>query len=186
MANNRFHKALPHLIVRNICLAAIMLTVLAVPNLSCTQPSQPPEPEISENRAIMIAATNVPYRVIGSAHTILMLQEHTWIISFSLSGNTTVNKSELGWPEGPGTSFANNHLPEGTYSLLTFSVDGNTGEITSRMASDSIIIGGPGVFYTEPRPFTQQAWFPVLTAIGGLLAGAFIVWLFMRRKRSAS
>lgn len=172
--------------MNNKSIVLIIFGMLAILGLSCSQASQASEPKISHDRAIMIAATNVPYRVIRSSGTIVMLNDDTWIISFSLSGNATVNKSELNWPEGPSTSFVNNHLPPDNYSLLTFSIDGNTGEITSRNASDTIIIGGPGVFYTKPRPIIQEAWFPILTAIAGVLVGGLAVWLFMRRKMKAN
>lgn len=165
---------------------SILLTILALPimlNWSCATTSPTPNPKINHDKAVIIAATNVPYSVINNTSIISLLKENIWIISFTLSGST-VSKDELNWPSGDSTSFKNQGLlPNGVFRLLTFTLDASTGDIISREASDSIILGGPGVFYKEQQPIYQKVWFSIVTAIIGILAGGLIMWLFMRLKR---
>lgn len=173
--------------MNNKSILLTILSTLVLINLSCAQPSPSTVPKFSHDRAAVIAATNVPYRIIRNADPLgIILRDNMWIINFYLSGNTTVSKSELNWPQDPNTTYQDSvHLPPDTYHLLTFSVDSSTGEITSRSASDSVILGGPGSFYIEPKPVTQETWFLILTAIAGVVVGGITVWLFIHRKRNA-
>lgn len=160
-----------------------MFTVFTMLSLSCSSPSPSAELPIGHDKAVIIAATNVPYKAIKNASEYSILNNNTWTVSFVLPDKATVSRTEIGWLEGPNTSFINQgFLPPDTYRLLTFKINGSTGDIISREASDSILLGGPGVFYTRPQPFTEQWWFPVLTAATGMITGGLIAWLFFHRK----
>ncbi|MDD5037769.1 MAG: hypothetical protein PHN78_00385 [Dehalococcoidales bacterium] len=167
---------------------ALMLAASAL--TGCSSPSDTQgttsQVQISHDKAVLYAATNVPYDVVRNASIVSLLTDNTWVIFFVLPDNLTVSRGELGWMLGPDTSFKNQGLlPPDTYRLLVFKIGGMTGDIISREASDSVILGGPGVFYIEPRPITQQLWFPISTAIAGVLAGGLVVWLILHQKPKA-
>lgn len=135
-------------------------------HISCTRATQTSGLPISQDKAIIIAATNVPYSVIRHSSVTTRLDGNNWVVYFLLPDNTIVTKNELGWAEDPDTKFENQGmLPADTFRLLMFSVDGNTGDILSREASDSYLLGGPGVFYTKPPPVTSlPLWFTIAAA----------------------
>ena len=130
----------------------------------------------------MIATANLPSSVIGDADVQTLWHESNWIVHFMFTHNKTVDKSELGWPQSPNNKFVNQgSLPANTFSLLTFTIDRMTGIVLSRQASDSVLLGGPGTFNTEPpeRVFIPF-WSAIAFGIGGLILGGMIIWLIMR------
>jgi hypothetical protein len=163
----------------------MVLGMMLLLHISCAPATQTAVPPISEDKAILIAATNVPYSVIRDSAIVTLLDGNNWVVYFILPEKPVVTKNELEWPEGPDTKFENQGiLPADTFGLLMFSVDGNTGDILSRDASDSFLLGGPGVFYTEPQPADSlPLWCTIAAAITGVLIGGISMWLIMRRKK---
>lgn len=152
---------------------------------------------ISRDKAIMIAATNVPPDVIREASLSVVppgriLEESTsnkmhdtyWAVYFDFAPDNSVSsisKSELGWSENAGDTFHHHgYLPQDRFCLLEIKIDPYTGNVISREASDGHIIGS-----IEPLPETDYV--PLLLSIGsgilGLLIGALGVWLVLRRRR---
>jgi hypothetical protein len=133
----------------------------------------------------MIAAANVPSNIIEEASVATLWNDSNWTIHFLLTGKRTVTKNELGWSESANNKLVNQGmLPADTYSLLTFTIDRRTGVVLTRQASDSVLLGGPGIFNTEPseRVFVPL-WSAIASGIGGLMIGGMIVWLIMHRKK---
>ncbi len=174
-------------VIINKIITIILLSVLALTFAGCESGSQADELPINRNVAILIAAANVPSGVIERASVLTLWDESKWTVHFMLAANGTVTKNELGWVESTSTEFENQgRLPMGTYSLLTFHIDKRTGAVLSRWASDSVLLGGPGVFNTEPPVRTPLSpWPAIMSGIGGLVIGGMIVWLVMRRKKIA-
>jgi hypothetical protein len=168
----------------NKIMLIILLCILALPIISCTPGSQTDEFSINRDVAIMIAAANVPSNVIGEASVQTLWDESKWTVHFLLTENF-LTKNELGWPESPNNRFVNQGaLPADTYGLLTFTIDRRTGVVLSRRASDSVLLGGPGIFNTEPLERAYlPLWSAIASGIGGLVIGGMIVWIIMHRKK---
>jgi hypothetical protein len=138
---------------------------------------------INHDQAIMIAATNIPPIVIQEAFLSVSIQDTYWIVYYQFyTGKTvsSISKSELGWSENLGDDFTHSgNLPTDRFSLLTITIDGQTGTIVSRKASDAYIIGP-----TEPLP--ERNLVPLLlyigSGIGGLVIGTGGTWLIIRRR----
>ena len=165
----------------------VLICILALSVVNCASSSQTDKPPIDRDVAIMIATANVPSNIIGEASVYTLWNDSEWIVHFLLSGNRTVTKGEIGWPESPNNRFENHgFLPVGTYGLLTFTIDRGTGAVLSRQASDSVLLGGPGVYDTEPPQPPEGAslplWSAIVSGIGGLVVGGIITYLIMRRK----
>jgi hypothetical protein len=169
----------------NKIMLIILLCILALPIISCTPGSQTDEFPINRDVAIMIAAANVPSNVIGEASVSTLWDDSNWTVHFSLTENRTVTKNELGWSESPNTKFEHQGmLPVDIYRLLTFTIDRRTGAVLSRQASDSVLLGGPGIFDTEPpERASLPLWSAIASGTGGLVIGGMTVWLIMRRKK---
>lgn len=162
-------------------LAAAALAAAFIIPVACTTGSQTDQAPIDRHVAIMIAEANVPSSATGVS-VLTLWNQSNWIVNFRLS--TPVTRSELGWPESPNNRFVNQgRLPAGTYDLLTFTIDRSTGTVVSRQASDSVLLGGPGVFNTEPPgTATLPLWTAIAIGIGGLMVGAITVLLITRRR----
>ena len=169
----------------NKIMLIILLCILAVPVISCAPGSQTDELPINRDVAIMVAAANVPSSVIGETSVATLWDDSNWVVHFSLTENRTVTKNDLGWSESPNTRFEHwGMLPVDTYRLLTFTIDRRTGAVLSRQASDSVLLGGPGIFDTEPpERASLPLWSAIASGIGGMTIGGMIVWLIMRRKK---
>lgn len=167
----------------------LLFSILALLPINCTPNSQAEELSINRDVAIMIAEANVPSNVIGEASIQTLWDESKWTVHFLLTDNNTVTKSELGWPESPNNKFVNQGtLPVDTYRLLTFTIDRRTGAVLSRQASDSVLLGGPGTFNTDPPEMVSLSfplWSVIASGIGGLVIGGMIVWFIMHRKKIA-
>lgn len=164
---------------KSIILIVSLILLLCI---GCTPTTQTSVPLISQDKAIIIAATNVPSSVIINSSVVTRLDDNNWVVYFIISDNIT--KNELGWPTGSNTTYENlGILPADAFKTLIFNIDGNTGDILSREATDSIPIGGPGVFYTEPSERASiPLWSAILSGIGGLVVGGISIWFIMRRK----
>ena len=169
----------------NKIMLIILLCILAIPVISCTPGSQTDELPTNRDVAIMIATANVPSSVIGETSVVTLWDDSNWIVHFLLPANRTVTKAELGWSESPNTRFEHRGmLPVDTYRLLTLTIDRRTGAILSRQASDSVLLGGPGIFNTEPPTRASlPLWSPIASGIVGLMIGGMIVWLIMRHRK---
>ncbi|MBF4483181.1 hypothetical protein [Dehalococcoides mccartyi] len=154
--------------------------------IGCTPNSQTEEVPINRDIAIMIAKGDVPNNIIGEASIQTLWDESKWTVHFLLSGNNTVTKNEIGWPESPDNKFVNQGLlPADNYRLLTFTIDRRTGAVLSRQASDSVLLGGPGTFNTEPPEKVSLVfplWLLIVSSIGGLVIGGTIVWLITHKR----
>lgn len=149
---------------------------------------------ISRDKAIMIAAANVPPVVIREATLSIVppgrIQEEPtsinvhnvyWVAYFQFAPDnviSSISKSELGWSENAGDTFHHHgYLPQDRFCLLEIKIDPYTGNVISREASDGHIIGP-----IEPLPETD--YIPLLLSIGsgifGLVVGALGVWLIIR------
>jgi len=174
----------------NKILLILLLGVLTLLSVGCKTNSQTEEIQINRDVAIMIAEANVPSNVIGEASIQTLWDESKWTVHFLLLDNHIVTKSELGWSESPNNKFVNQGtLPASTYRLLTFTIERRTGAVLSRQASDSVLLGGPGTFNTEPPErvsFSFPLWSVVASGIGGLVVGGMIVWFIIRRKKATS
>jgi hypothetical protein len=140
------------------------------------------EYKISRQDAIDIAVQELPESLRKSppgATTIY--DENFWTVYFMPD---PITKEDLGWGESLGTTFENQgHLPEGEYSLLGLTISRRTGEVVKRMASDSVLLGGPGTWNNEPAEERYlPVWVLALSIAGGVAAGALIMWLVLRRK----
>ena len=163
-------------------LAAAALAAASIIPAGCTTGSQTDQVSINRAVAIMIVEANVPSSVISGVSVQTLWDQSKWTVHFELS--TTVTKSELGWPESPNNRFVNQGLlPVDTYDLLTFAIDRKTGVVLSRQASDSVLLGGPGMFNTEPPGRASlPLWTAIAIGIGGLVIGGMTVWLIMHRR----
>jgi hypothetical protein len=115
----------------------------------CTQHTESPPstiaPTISQNKAIAIAATQVPIEVINPAEIDVTLLGSVWRVIFY---NANVTKRELGWQESSDTQFDRegaykNAVPEGAYKSVMVTVDATTGNILRRLATNGIFLAGP-------------------------------------------
>ena len=166
--------------IRKIMLV-MLLFMLALPITSCTMDEIP----IDRDVAIMIASADVPSSVIEQASVVTAWDNGKWTVYFLLTGDKTITKSEVGWLENPNTKFENQGmLPNDTYRLLVFTIDRRTGVVLSRVASDSVLLGGPGTFNTEPtQMILLPVWWAIAAGIGGLVVGGVVVWLIMHRNK---
>jgi hypothetical protein len=138
---------------------------------------------INRDQAIMIAGINVPPMVIQEAFLSISVQDTYWIVNFQFSNGKTVSsisKSELGWAESLGDDFTHSgNLPTDRFSLLTITIDGQTGTIVSRKASDAYIIG-------PTEPLKERNYVLLLlslgSGIGGVVIGTVGTWLIIRRR----
>ena len=161
----------------------ILLCILALPVISCTTDLNTDELPVDRDVAIMIASAAMSSSIIGEASVVTLWDDSNWTVYFILGEYIT--KNELGWQESLNTTFEHiGILPEDTYQLLAFTIDRRTGAVLSREASDSVLVGGPGIFNTEPPERTfLPLWLAIAFGIGGLLIGGIVVWIIMRRKR---
>ena len=154
---------------------------------------------ISRDKAIMIAATNVPPIVIREASlsiippgkfqeepTSINVRDACWVARFQFFGNnvSSISKSELGWSESSGDTFRYiGNLPKDRFRLLEITIDPYTGIVISREASDGYVLGP-----TEPPPVTDYTllFISIGSGIFGLIVGALGVWLVFRRRRTTS
>jgi hypothetical protein len=142
---------------------------------------------ISRDKAIMIAATNVPFSVIREASLSVSPRDEDWVAYFQFPSNNTIpsiSKSELGWSEDAGDALRNfGSLPEDRFRLLTITIDNRTGVVISREASDGVIVGPTG----PPRVRDLTSLFlSIGSGICGLVIGALGMRLAMRRHRPTS
>ena len=101
-----------------------------------------PIPVISENKAIAIASTQIPLKVIVRA-TIQVDQVSGWRVIFE---DVYTTKEELVWQEDDITRFqweGSTNVPEGVYRAVMVAVSPVNGEILSRVATNSIFLGMP-------------------------------------------
>ncbi len=161
-----------------------LLGVMALLPIGCVTSSEIEVP-INRDVALMIATADVPTRIIGEAGIRTLWDESKWVVHFSLGHNNPVTRNEIGWPEDSNNRFVNQGvLPEGTYSLLTITIDRRTGAVLSRHASDSLVLGGPGTFNTEPpKAVFFRPWSVVASGLGGLVVGGAVLWLVGHRRK---
>ena len=101
-----------------------------------------PIPVISENKAIAIASTQIPLKVVERA-TIQVDQVSGWRVIFE---DVYTTKEELAWQEDEITRFqweGSTNVPEGVYRAVMVAVSPVNGEILSRVATNSIFLGMP-------------------------------------------
>jgi len=139
-------------------------------------------PKVSAEDAKIIAATNVPYEIIRQCDIYVLQPQENWAIIFSSSN--IITKSNLNWEENSITTFTHQgFLKNDEYRRLLIRVDFNTGEILSKEASDSIILGNPDMFYKEPIPVIQKLWFLILCPIVAFLLGALIFYFWLPQRK---
>ena len=144
-----------------------------------------PDSPIDRDMALMLAARSVPPDVIKEASKSADLNEGVWRVIFFLP-HSSVSKDQLGWPEGPDTSFENHgRLPSGSFSILTLFISGTSGAVLLRQASDGIMVG-PWYGKTEMPDNRVPPWTNIASGIGGILVGGTIVWLILRWRSSRS
>ncbi len=128
--------------VKWVSVAAVVLILFAV---SCataptTSPSPTPTPVISEEKAIAIAATQVPLAVVERSS---VYSSSSGRIIFA-GANTT--REELGWEEDGKTTFewsGGVNSPYGVYASVMVSVNVSTGEINRRLATNAYFLAEP-------------------------------------------
>ncbi len=165
----------------------VILIVSLAAGSGCLRDS---EYKINRQDAIDIAVKQLPESLREADHGgITLYDENNWNVNFMLGGTKpTLTREELGWAEGPGTTFENQGtLPEDEYRLIVITVSRRTGEVVKRLASDTILLGGPGMFNNEPPEERYlPGWVLALVVICGVGIGAAGVWLFMRRKKESN
>jgi hypothetical protein len=113
-------------------------------------------PKITAEEAEIIAATNIPYEIIRECDIYVLQPADDWSVIFLLRSDF-ITKSDLNWEENSTTTFEQQGLSkDGEYNLLLIHVDFNTGEILSKKATDSVILGHPDMFYKEPQPIVKR------------------------------
>jgi beta propeller repeat protein len=126
---------------------------------SSTSPSPtwiPPTPIINQEEAIAIAYQNVPFSVVEQASlsvrwTPQIGPRGAWQMEF---GEANITQEELGWipaPSGTPEVLINDFFDTGIYKTLLINIDGQTGEIMLKMATNGPRLGGPGL---PPPPLT--------------------------------
>ena len=101
-----------------------------------------PTPQISENKAIAIASTQIPLAVIEKA-TVQVDQVSDWRVIFE---DVYTTKEELAWQVDDITRFqweGSTNVSEGIYRAVMVAVSPANGEILSRLATNSIFLGMP-------------------------------------------
>lgn len=101
-----------------------------------------PTPAISENKAIAIASTQIPLKVVERTK-IQVDQVSGWRVIFE---DVYTTKEELAWQEDEITRFqweGSTNVPEGVYRAVMVAVSPVNGEILSRVATNSIFLGMP-------------------------------------------
>ncbi len=107
-----------------------------------TSASPIPTPAVSEEKAIAIAATQLPLQVVERA-TVQIDDVVGWRVKF-LEVNTT--KQELNWPEdgrnqfGPGVPGS---VPDGVFTNVGIIVNPSTGNIDTRIATNGVFLAIP-------------------------------------------
>jgi hypothetical protein len=164
-------------------LLLILLCLLAAPLAGCSSGAQTTSPPINRDVAIMIATSNVPSNVVEESSVQTVWDTSLWTVNFMLPANQGVTKNELGWYDSPMNTFeGDGSPPPDHYRLLSFGIDRRTGAVLSRRASNSLLLGGPGSFNTEPPgPVLLPLWVAVICGVGGLVIGAVGVWSIRRR-----
>ena len=110
----------------------------------CTRPIQSPTPTpaISENKAIAIAATQLPLLVVQRAY-VQIDDVGGWRVKFS-GANTT--KQELNWPEDGRNRFETGFpgsVRDGVFINIGIFVNSSTGDIDVRVATNGVFLGPP-------------------------------------------
>lgn len=163
----------------------ISILILILSTASCTS-IQKNESSITRDVAIMIAAANVPSSIINDANTVTLTlwDDSTWTVNFVLTQGMTISKDELGWPEALTNEYENNILPNGTFTLLTFDIDRKTGAVLLRRASDGVLLGGPGIWNTEPPEIILfPLWAVIVAGVVGVLIGGLLTFSLSYLKR---
>lgn len=130
-------------------MALVILTIPALLLGACTANSEPtaePVSTITEDEAVAIASDLLPPEAVARARVMSRLRPELgphghWQVQF-LSANVTWE--ELGWQEDDKTRFVG---PEEVLSEVLpnviISIDARTGEIVSRAAGITVLLGGP-------------------------------------------
>ena len=140
-----------------------------------------PDSPINRVMALMFAAKSVPSDVIKTASKSADLNDGVWRIIFFLP-HSSVTRDQLNWPDDPDTSFENHgRLPSGSFSVLRLFINGTSGAVLLRQASDGFIVG-PMDGETEMPDNRVPPWTNIASGIGGLLVGGAIVWLASGRR----
>jgi hypothetical protein len=112
----------------------------------------PPTPTITLNEAIDIAYGNVPASVVASSSLVIWWSlQGTWQMEFV----TNISQKDLGWvnnPEGTPTVVLNDYFDTGIYNVLLININGQTGMIQLKMASNGPQTGDPGPPLTVVPP----------------------------------
>ncbi len=107
-----------------------------------TTTSPPPTPAISEDKAIAIAATQLPSQVVERA-TVQIDEVVGWRVKF-LGADTT--EQELNWPEDGKNRFepgVPGSVPDGVFTNVGIFVNPSTGNIDTRVATNGVFLGVP-------------------------------------------
>lgn len=96
----------------------------------------------------------------------------------------TVTLKELGWQEGTDTEIENTGaLPSGTFIELSFQINGYTGEILSKKASDNTLpLPDPPLITLGPGPGEKVWWQNAVVLAGTIIALALGLWILRRRR----
>jgi hypothetical protein len=111
----------------------------------CTRPTPSPTqtPAISREKAIAIAATQIPLDLV--AHSAVNADDASgWRVSFQ-QANTT--RQDLAWPDDGKNVFQSEgsaNVPPGVFATIVIIVSPSNGEIINRIATNSILLGKPG------------------------------------------
>jgi len=144
--------------MRRLCWALVMASVLALFLGACTTNSEPttePSSTITEKEAIAIASDLRPPEAVARAGVVSILRQElgphgTWQVEF-LSANVT--RDELGWQEDAKTKFVGS---DEVLMNVIISIDARTGEILSRTAGTTFLLGGPIPSGTPREPITPS------------------------------
>jgi len=124
----------------------------------CTTNSEPTTQSsstITEKEAIAIASDLLPPDAVTRARVVSILRQElephgTWQVEF-LSANVT--REELGWQEDVRTKFVGS---DEVLQNVIISIDAKTGEILSRTAGTTVLLGGPVPSETPISPTISE------------------------------
>ena len=163
--------------------ALIALVMVLINGCTDVQPNQSPVPIVTPLEARDIASSQIPQDVLAKGfHNSTQYIDPLWHIVFVIPAGT--NSQSLGWRQGPGTVLENTgELPQDTFVEIQFEIDGATGNVLLKKATDHRTLIQPGPEITlGPVNEEQPLWQYMIVVSVGLLIAALLVRLIANQR----